>query len=365
MAAHAWSADVERIRSGLAPSRPTLLLLATDAGQECVRYAALLQRVAQPQANVLIATPSGQDLLLQGRTGPPATVPLQQADAAARALSGLRVTRVNVLAWSDVQDEVVQLIDLLRAPYDVTFLDTPASGAPPPYLWLADRWIAATRDVAKRMTALAALMRVRPALITEPYPPHRFEVSLAPFRPDEPLRVLVPNAPSVQVPGPLLNEVAALIRARDLPIRLFLLPAERPGRSLCLFDDRALVLGLWGRDDLSSLVCGLRPQLAWFPYLSGSTGHNFVLSDIMNQGLPVLASAIGSFPERLEGRAQSWLLPATTDAAGWLDRMLHLRAGGMSEPADAGAEPDTPPFAPDFYPHEYLAPLREAASSLG
>jgi hypothetical protein len=98
-----------------------------------------------------------------------------------------------------------------------------------------------------------------------------------------------------------------------------------------------------GPRELTTEVCRWRPHLAWFPYQSSVT-YGFELTDAQGNGLPIAASAIGAIPERLQGRALSWLLPPESPAEDWVALFLRLRREGMttqwSVPADAPGLPD-------------------------
>ena len=55
----------------------------------------------------------------------------------------------------------------------------------------------------------------------------------------------------------------------------------------------------------------------WFPAAWPET-YSFTLSAAIEAGLPIVASEIGAFPERLAGRPLTWLIPPTLDPAAWL-----------------------------------------------
>jgi glycosyltransferase involved in cell wall biosynthesis len=105
------------------------------------------------------------------------------------------------------------------------------------------------------------------------------------------------------------------------------------------------------------MVRDLGPHLAWLPFCVPET-HSFVLSEVMSLGLPLLATAIGAVPERVEGRPATWLVPfedASPDAfLQWLERLHRER---LSTPAAWMPTSHLPPLVPDFYEREYLAPL--------
>jgi hypothetical protein len=86
--------------------------------------------------------------------------------------------------------------------------------------------------------------------------------------------------------------------------------------------------------------------------------HSFSLSEVMLQGLPVLATGLGAIPERLEGRRSTWLV--TPDEASphelteWLERLQDERL--TTSPRWLPTN-HLPPLTPYFYEREYLRPL--------
>jgi hypothetical protein len=49
---------------------------------------------------------------------------------------------------------------------------------------------------------------------------------------------------------------------------------------------------------------------------------SYTLSVALASGLPIVASALGAFPERLAGRANARLLPFDASASEWNDALL-------------------------------------------
>ena len=58
--------------------------------------------------------------------------------------------------------------------------------------------------------------------------------------------------------------------------------------------------------DLPRLIARVRPHVIWFPGQVPET-YSYTLTAAIAAGLPIVASGIGSFPERLEGRPLTWL----------------------------------------------------------
>jgi glycosyltransferase involved in cell wall biosynthesis len=86
--------------------------------------------------------------------------------------------------------------------------------------------------------------------------------------------------------------------------------------------------------------------------------YSYTLSTAIEAGLPVVASRIGAFPERLEGHPWTWLAPPEANAAAWLATFESVRTALV---AGAPARPAAPrATAEAFYPETYLAPVRAA-----
>ena len=88
--------------------------------------------------------------------------------------------------------------------------------------------------------------------------------------------------------------------------------------------------GAYEDAQVARLVDEINPHLLWLPAQCPET-WSYTLSVGLRVGLPVLASHVGVFPERLDGRPLSWLLPHNASAQEWLDimhdiRQLHLQA---------------------------------------
>jgi hypothetical protein len=119
-------------------------------------------------------------------------------------------------------------------------------------------------------------------------------------------------------------------------------------------------LRIWGRyesDDLHALICEIRPHLAWLPFFAPET-HSFALSDVMLQGLPILATGIGAIAERLHGRPASWVLTMQEakpeGITMWLDRLRRERLATRPRwlPID-----HLPRLRDRFYVDDYVRPL--------
>ena len=80
---------------------------------------------------------------------------------------------------------------------------------------------------------------------------------------------------------------------------------------------RMTISGPYREGELPALLAKYRPHVIWFP-ASWPETYSFTLSAAIESALPIAASEIGAFPERLAGRPLTWLIPPTLDPAKWL-----------------------------------------------
>ncbi|WP_157719233.1 glycosyltransferase [Halopseudomonas salegens] len=166
------------------------------------------------------------------------------------------------------------------------------------------RIFAPSADTATRVQAYFPDVQVQ-AVYHEP------ELSIAPPRvpalaADEPLRILVLGALS-PFKGPDTLEACAQAAARDgVPLQFHLLGFAY--RELnCNASGYLQVHGRYAEADLPALLAQLQPHLVWFPGSCPET-WSYTLSAALEAGLPVVAPALGAFPERLAGREWTWLV---------------------------------------------------------
>jgi glycosyltransferase involved in cell wall biosynthesis len=122
------------------------------------------------------------------------------------------------------------------------------------------------------------------------------------------------------------------------------------------FGDRAALpnqtfYGAFDRRTMSGLLGSVRPSVGWLPSQVPET-YGYALSEMMNLRIPIVASRIGAFGERLEGYAAATLVDWQADPRVWLEYLLSARASeavpGFSHANVVGA----------YYPQEYLRLLR-------
>ncbi len=206
----------------------------------------------------------------------------------------------------------------------------------------AARLIAPSHDVAQRFAAvwpgLSIAVWAHPETRAEPVP--------------WVARVLTPGRIS---PAKGLHVIAACARdarERDLPLHFRILgcttEAMVAGPHLPLD-----LSGEYPESELPRLLAAEKPDAILLPSQVPET-YSYVLSAAMRTGVPIVASALGAFVERLAGYPQHQLLPPDASAARWNEAILRLCAPAHRALHPAAAAPGT---APDRYRDAYLAPL--------
>ena len=222
----------------------------------------------------------------------------------------------------------------------------------------AERVFAPTQDVKSRMShySLAA------NLVFAPHPETRSinqQPSPALLAATEPLRIVVLGRLTQAKGADVLEACALDARQRDLPLTYHLLGSAQ--RDLTVEpNSRLRVFGAYADDDLSRRLAAIKPHLAWFPAQWPET-YCYALSACLQAGLPIVATNLGAFPERLAQRPWSWIRPWQTGTAVWNDFFVALRkqyfASDLSPPVLSGAVPTV-----DFdYPFDYLQPPADAS----
>lgn len=131
-------------------------------------------------------------------------------------------------------------------------------------------------------------------------------VQLLPRAVDEPLRILVLGALSVFKGADILEACAIQARAQRAPLEFHLLGfAYRKLRTQPF--SQLQVHGAYDDTELAERIDAIAPHVVWFPGSCPET-HSYTLSAVLEAGLPVVASNIGAFPERLAGREWAWLV---------------------------------------------------------
>ncbi len=367
------------------PTAAAWLLVLQTLDGESLRYAELLASVLQKGGlKPLFASRRGLHVLAISETPCPGmeemrfTLPLE-IESAARYLQQKGVVHADVLHTTEMDSDLAALLRVIGVPYDVTFLSTEAatavSGDPrdgtneatglsgrlsrssSQLIDGAMRLLACSRDIVSRVQNASSRLSILPVRPPETITPEHFRVTPPPrFEKSEALRVLLLGH---LASGRGLDETLAVARAAKehrQPLEFHHLgtcdPSVQPVQQL------GAALRLYGplqRSDLGVAFATIRPHLAWFPGIQPEA-YGFALSDAMLLGLPVLARGVGAFPERLAGRAYTWVVPAAApiNTAFWLERLLALRNSNLALAADTPAMRDILPLQNDFYEKQYV-----------
>jgi GT2 family glycosyltransferase/2-polyprenyl-3-methyl-5-hydroxy-6-metoxy-1,4-benzoquinol methylase/glycosyltransferase involved in cell wall biosynthesis len=102
---------------------------------------------------------------------------------------------------------------------------------------------------------------------------------------------------------------------------------------------RLTVHGPYDDAQLPRLLEELTPDIVWFPAVWPET-YAYTLSACLDAGLPIMASDIGAFSDRLRHRALTWLHPWDSTPQQWLDHLL-LAGDALQQPEVSMPAPDT------------------------
>lgn len=193
-------------------------------------------------------------------------------------------------------------------------------------LWLegARHVFAPSEDALLRMRRYFAQAPLRYVphtdMLQHPPAPVRVPDALAP---GQNLRVFLLGGLSGIKGGDVVEAAALEAARRNVPIEFHLLGyayrhfRTQPQASLTIH-------GAYQEGDLLRLIERLQPHVIWLPALWPET-YSYTLSACLQAGLPVVATDLGAFPERLQGRAWTWIRPWDTSASQWLAFFEHLR----------------------------------------
>ncbi len=206
-----------------------------------------------------------------------------------------------------------------------------------PLLSTARYVLTPSKDTQRRILAFVPTARVlyAPHLLLQTATPDPVAHKVL----DRPLKVVVLGALSQIKGADTLEAVASLARQQNAPVEFHLLGYGY--RSLKTQPRANLTVhGAYQEQDLPELLKWLNADLAWFPAQCPET-YSYTLSACLAAGLPVMASDLGAFPERLHQRPLSWLINWQSTPQQWLDQILHVvsQLYNPHVPKDAQASP--------------------------
>ncbi len=378
--------------------KPTILLVCHGLGGGVRRHVDLLVERLAGQANFLLLSTAhrGSALSVPGVDGhPELTLPEERIDDLLQLLRFADVRRVHIHHLAGIDMDIRALVQRLGVPFDTTIHDYfpicpqvnllpypegNTCGEPPPAVcnacianrashgareilswrrqqsWLmldADRVLCPSIDVRERLArhGLAGRAVIAPH---DPVAAGRWRVSPRPRRTRR-LRIAVLGVLADHKGAHVVAALAEAATAADLEIRLIgYTEAGFPADARPLLQET----GEYEEAALPEMLARLRPDVVWFPAPWPET-YSYTLSAALAAELPVVATKIGAFPERLEGRPLTWLVEPTMSTDDWIATFATVRTALVS----AAGKPATGkrPAAPDFYAADYLAPARVTA----
>jgi GT2 family glycosyltransferase len=112
--------------------------------------------------------------------------------------------------------------------------------------------------------------------------------------------------------------------------------------------------GAYKNENLASIIKQVNPHIIWFPAQWPET-YCYVLTSAMQAGLPILATNLGSFPERLEGRPASYVQPWNQTPEQWKNLLIQLREAFIANAGNVLPWDNTPFGKTRYhYPESYL-----------
>ncbi|HEX4174022.1 MAG TPA: glycosyltransferase, partial [Acetobacteraceae bacterium] len=368
--------------------RPTILMLAHDLGGGVRRHVLdLIERIGDA-ANCLLlqSTVRGAALSVPALPGhPELAVSADRLSDLVLVLQSANVTRAHIHHLMSMDIDARALLHRLGVPFDVTVHDyfaicpqvnllpvrqgfycgepdvascnacianRPSHGARDIVSWRlnqawqfkeAERIICPSDDVRRR---LARYGHTRQAIVVPhaPVPAGPWKLTLPRLAKGRALRVAVIGVLSYHKGGVSVLSVAGVGDPTKLSIHLIGQPEpELPAGPLTM-------TGEYQESDLPALLARVKPHVLWLPAQWPET-YSFTLSAAIESGLPIVASRIGAFPERLAGRPMTWLVDPQAPAETWIDVFDQVRAQ-LARPRRALTRPRKP--AADYYAEHYL-----------
>ena len=137
-------------------------------------------------------------------------------------------------------------------------------------------------------------------------------------------KVLVLGALTVQKGLKVLEACATDARERQLPLFFKLL--GHAGEAVATFPAIPLAIGgTYRQEDLDQLIALERADAFLFPSQIPET-YSYTLTSALRANLPIVASALGAFTERLDGNLRARLLPWNAAPAMWNETLLEAIA---------------------------------------
>jgi GT2 family glycosyltransferase/glycosyltransferase involved in cell wall biosynthesis len=375
---------------------PVILLLSHELGGGVERHINTLVGSLAGVANVLLLQSSSRDTTLSMASlerGPSLTLPPGRTTELIELVRSAGATRAHIHHLMGFDFDVRTFIHRLSIPFEFTVHDyfaicpqvnllarpfehycgepgpascnaciagKPTNGATDILLWRAQyEWLYrdADRVICPSNDALTRLRRygLSERAIVVPHEPVG-TVSKQPtvLKKGDKLRIAILG---VLAPQKGAQSVAEVIEMADPETTEFHLIGYLESRLHYKTENHLVISGQYAEGELSGLINRVKPHVAWFPAQWPET-YSYTLSAAIDAGLPIVASRIGAFVERLEGRSLSWLVDPRASAARWLHIFDLVRHTLMNKRRPAASAQVSQDF--EFYKNGYLMPPTEA-----
>ncbi|MBK8103462.1 MAG: glycosyltransferase [Cellvibrionales bacterium] len=312
-------------------------------------------------------------------------------------LQSIEIERVHLHHVMNISDDVLDLVDDLSVPFDVTlhdyyfvsanptltdrhgvFAEDPvtrdtlcAESYPLPHQMNVAEWRSKFSEILLRADRVFSPSQRCREVYLEYFPQLAIEVAYHPeweqshpyahprvpeMTAQEQLRILVIGAMSREKGADVLERTATY---RDALNRL---QYHLIGYAYKPLAPEVVQHGAYDDEKLDDLIKTLKPHLVWFPAQWHET-YCYTLSAALRSGLPILATDLGSFPERLEGRPLSFIKPWRSTPIEWNDTLLQIRdlLIGCAENKSAALEwhQASPENCAFLYGRDYVVTLAE------
>lgn len=380
--ARAMRQNVDLARIAASP-RPRLLFITHNWGGGTEKHVNDLACMISGKAEVLALRPlSGGQLALQwlcgeGHAAEPFRayfeIPADE-EALVGLLDTLGISRVHLHHIHQQPRMVLTLAARLGVPLDVTLHDyfpiTPqyhlAPGGVVPETDVANAWglsLAAWRDTMRTLLAGASRVICPSADLKERIAPYLPGINLEVWphpEPDQPgfvtpRKVMVLGGLTVEKGLEVVRGCAADAAQRGLPLHFHVLGHTEHA----LNPDGLLpvsVHGSYAETELSRLIALAAPDAFLFPAQIPES-FSYTLTAARRTGLPIVASRLGAFSERLAGYPGATLVDWNADPNHWNDTLLAVAPKQETVPPVSGNTAE--------YSARYLAPLMESPVARG
>jgi glycosyltransferase involved in cell wall biosynthesis len=374
-------------------NRPTILMATHDQGGGVRRHILeLVERIAgEADCLLLEATARGAALSVPALPGhPDLTLPADRMSDLALVLRSAGVTRVHLHHLMSMDLDVRALLHRLGVPFDVTVHDyfavcpqvnllpwvqgaycgepdvagcnaciaeRPSHGSRDIVSWRldhawqffeAERVFCPSEDVRRRLTRYG-LDHKAIVVPHEPVVAKRWPIAPPPGNSGR-LRVALLGVLANHKGVVTAMSLASAADAATLSLHLIGYAEQPLPEPLAR---RITMTGKYEDGELPTLLAKVKPHVVWFPAQWPET-YSYTLSAAIDAGLPIVATRIGAFPERLAGRPLTWLVDPEASIEAWLAAFAEVRRALERHRTRPKGKPRKP--VANYYRERYVCP---------